>query len=58
VILIDLCEPTERFSKSTADGDNPRIRSLGDAKVNNHHTTDDRCNRPGGANRTTDHGFC
>ena len=34
--LIDLCQPTERFPKSTTDGDNPRIRSLGDAKVNKY----------------------
>ena len=32
--LIDLCQLTERFSKTTTDGDNRRTRSLSDAKIN------------------------
>ena len=34
VVLIDLCQLTERFSKTTTDGDIRRTRSLNDAKIN------------------------
>ena len=33
-VIIDLCQLTERFSKTTTDGDNRRTRSLSDAKIN------------------------
>ena len=38
-IIIDLCQLTERFSKTTTDGDTRRTRSLSDAKINKQHKT-------------------
>ena len=35
----DLCQPTERFLKSTIDGSNPSIRWFTDIKVNNQRIT-------------------